>query len=181
MRLSDKEIIEGIKKKDDKVVKYIYENTHYMIKSMVYTYGGNEADANDVFQDSLLLLFMKVSQNGFQLSSKFETFFYGLAKYIWINKKAKYRKENRIEDSETFDSLGLHNNDYDWVEKQELKFRIKRAFDLLPSDCRRLLRWIARGKRLREVADIMGISLDTAKKKSSACRKQLKNLLNKMN
>lgn len=73
---------------------------------MVKVHSGTETDAEDLFQDGLDMMWRKVNDETFQLTSGFGTYFYAVCHNLWM-KKLRRRKnwENivlsgRISDSQ---------------------------------------------------------------------------------
>ncbi|MBC7773999.1 MAG: sigma-70 family RNA polymerase sigma factor [Phycisphaerae bacterium] len=70
-------------------LRRLYEQQLPVIRSIIRHYGGSEADAKDIFQDAVLLVYQKARQPDFQLSSKFSVYFYGVCRNLWLNRCTK--------------------------------------------------------------------------------------------
>ena len=52
---SDGAIVEGLRLRSDLIIRYIYQELFPMIKYLVMSNNGNEEDAEDIFQDGLVI------------------------------------------------------------------------------------------------------------------------------
>ena len=66
---SDKKLIEGIKRGDDEALNYLYNNYFDLIRIYILKNSGTEDDAYDIFQDAMVALFKKVSENHIDLTT----------------------------------------------------------------------------------------------------------------
>ena len=100
--MSDREYIQGLIHEDRKVIEAIYQNFSGRISNYIMRKGGSSEDAKDIFQDALLIIMDKVQHSDFQLTSSFSTYFFGVNKYLWLNKaKGKSRKSVLLPDDNT--------------------------------------------------------------------------------
>ena len=88
---SDEAIIEGLRLRSDYIIKYIYQELFPTIKYLVVKNSGNEEDAEDIFQDSLIVIFKKIRDNQLELSSSFRTYLYSVSRNLWLQKLNKRR------------------------------------------------------------------------------------------
>jgi hypothetical protein len=68
-RYSDITIIEGVRRQDDKILNWIYDNYYQSVKKHVLNNSGSAEDVSDVFQDSIIVLYNQISENSFKLTS----------------------------------------------------------------------------------------------------------------
>ena len=58
-KYSDIDILEGIKKQDAKVLKWLYNNYYGIVKDHVTRNSGSEEDVADVLQESIIIIYEK--------------------------------------------------------------------------------------------------------------------------
>ena len=56
---------------------------------MVKALGGNQVDAEDIFQDSLLIFYEKTIAGTLHIEASPEAYIMGIAKHLWIKQKRK--------------------------------------------------------------------------------------------
>jgi len=87
--LDNKNYIEGLLKHNREVIAAIYKNYTPSIQQLVLKKGGTIADARDVFQDSLMIIYHKANKPDFELTSQFNTFLYSVSRFVWDRKRKK--------------------------------------------------------------------------------------------
>ena len=84
-RLSDEEIIAGIRKRDNRVLHYIYKNAFAPVKQLILHNAGSETDAEDIFQEALIVIFKKLrAEEDFEINAAFSTYIYSIARLLWL-------------------------------------------------------------------------------------------------
>lgn len=92
-RISDSTIIEGIRKQDDTILTWLYDNYLPAVRKHVLNNSGTSEDVSDVFQDTIIVLFRQISNNNLNLTTDLIGYFYGIARKIW---SAHLRKKRRM-------------------------------------------------------------------------------------
>jgi RNA polymerase sigma factor (sigma-70 family) len=78
------EIVDGIQKRDNKVLTLIYKELFPGISNYILNNGGSSDDAKDVFQESIIIIFRQIEENKLDIKSGFENYLYGISKLIWL-------------------------------------------------------------------------------------------------
>ena len=60
---TDEAILQGLERRDRGVIRYVYKEYYPSIKFLIITNSGNETDAEDVFQDAMVIIFRKIIEN----------------------------------------------------------------------------------------------------------------------
>ena len=153
-KLSPQEYIKGIKSGDPNVVRGIYEKYHPAIVHMVETKFGTKEDANDVFQEGLVLIYQKSQNADFSLTSTFLTYFYAVCKNIWSNKLRK--KSNKKVTLDQNMLLMVNDDTVDVLEKNEKYFLYRKMFMKLGQDCQKVLDLFLQKVQMSEIMKQMG-------------------------
>ncbi len=173
---SDEAIIEGLRLRSDYIIKYIYQELFPMILFLVTKNTGSEEDAEDIFQDSLIIVFKKIKANDFELSCSFRTYIYSVSRNLWLQKLSKRKQFSReFSDVETYITM----TDYALMEKNQddvEKFRLyQQHFLTLGEDCQKVLMLFMKKVSLREIAAEMGFKTEKyAKTRKYLCKEELK-------
>lgn len=170
--LSPQEYIEGIKRGDPDIVKGIYEKYHPAIVHMVETKFGTKEDANDVFQEGLVLIYQKTQNPDFKLTSAFLTYFYAVCKNIWSNKLRK--KSNKEVTLEPDMLLMIKSDTTEVLEENEKYFLYRKMFLRLGEDCQKVLDLFLQKIKMDEIMKQMGYgSISYTKKRKFLCKEKL--------
>ena len=165
---SDRKLIEGIKKGDDKTINYLYETYFGVIKAHILKNSGNEDDAYDIFQDALMVLFKKIQVNNIALNSDLKGYVFGVARNLWNNQLRKNKKVTGI-DQDFADDLEI-----DKLLDIPLEQIVQRAFLKLKPDSQKILRMHLDGFDYKQIAEEMNYKSETyARRKKYLCKEEL--------
>jgi len=89
---AEKEIIQGIISGDEMILKSFYRQNLGSVKKHILKQGGSIEDTEDIFQDALVVLFLKLQDNETVVNSSIHGYFYGICKNLWLNHARKERK-----------------------------------------------------------------------------------------
>lgn len=118
--MRDIELISKIRKgKRELAIKQLYKEFP-KVKTNIISSGGDSEIAQEIFNDSLLILIEKVSDPKFELSSKLTTYLYGIARFLWKNEARKRNKNPELEWKDTL-IISADDIDYNAEKEEELK------------------------------------------------------------
>ncbi len=179
----EERLIEGLTHNEDAAFEFVYRQYYKMTAQYVGTNKGSKDDAQDVFQEALIVLVKNLRNKDFKLSAKVSTYLFAIAKKYWLyklrgNKDSSLEIENLNTDHLIEDDSGLlAENEYD--VKHSI---IGEVFHLMKEDCRELLtQYYFNKSALGEIAKRMGWSDDFVKVKKRRCMDALKILVQQHN
>lgn len=152
---SDKEIRDGISNEDQSILRYLYRRFFPSIRQFIEANNGCQSDAEDVFQEALVVVFVKIRDQQLELTSSFSTYLFAICKHIWLK---QLRRGERYRTGENkMPELSTEENDDVWStfiqnEKRKLCYQ---HIEALSSDCKRIIRLFIDGLSITEVAQIM--------------------------
>lgn len=175
---TDEAVIAGLKAQDAAIIKYVYEHSFFQIKFLVTSNSGNKMDAEDLFQDVLMVIYKKISTENLKLTSSFNTYLFAICKHLWLQ-----RLNKRIFTYEFKEIAGLEewqddNNIEELMEESEKYSLFQQHFLKLNTDDQKVLKLYMNKTSLKEIAHIMGYkSGDYAKFRKYICKEKLKNAI----
>lgn len=172
----DIDYVQGIKDSDSLTINLIYKNFHQAIVHLVETNQGTKADAHDVFQEGLLIVFQKTKEANFQLTSSFLTFFYAICRNIWYN---KLKKRSIKEVTLAPELLSIIKEEPDSsLQYSEQYFLYRKMFLQLGKDCQKLLDLFLQKTKMADIMQRMGYSsISYTKKRKFICKEKLVKLI----
>ncbi|MDO9256408.1 MAG: sigma-70 family RNA polymerase sigma factor [Bacteroidales bacterium] len=173
---SDEAILEGLRLRSDYIINFIYKEYFPVIKFLVTENGGADEDAEDIFQDGIIILYNKISLNQLVLSSSFKTYMYSICRNLWLQKLSKRKAiYDKLTDVEEFIDLPKDMLQEASIEEAEMHRIIQIHFLSLPEDCQKVLKLFIKNIPLREIAGIMGFKTENyAKTRKYLCKEDLK-------
>lgn len=173
-KISDSSIIEGVRKQDDKILNWLYDNYLESVRHYVLKNNGSKEDVSDVFQDSIIVLFRQVTEENLNLTADLKGYFFGIARNVW---SAHLRKKQRtteilIEPADEEDNEEINN--------QILERVVSRAFQKLKPDQKEVLNLFSEGQSYEEIAIKMNLKNEVyARRKKYLCKEVLLEFMKK--
>jgi RNA polymerase sigma factor (sigma-70 family) len=138
--------------------------------------GGSTAEAEDVFQEAVIIFDRNIRAGKFKGQSNLETYFVGIAKWFWIAQRRKKGRETEL-NPEIHDSQE-DSHEYLVFEKDR-KNLLNQALMQLGDRCIIILKLWAQSFSMKEIALQVDFTKDgqpdenRAKKEAYRCRKRL--------
>jgi RNA polymerase sigma factor (sigma-70 family) len=156
---TDAEMLKGLISGEEKILRAYYISYFSSIRRYVHLNHGNEEDAKDLFQDVLLVVFQKAKNSDFILTCSLSTYLYSVSRLLWLKEleKRKRMSYQPIEKSDLVDA-GL-----DIVEISDYNKRLflyRQHFEMLSSDCQKVLSLFMEGRSIAEITLQMGYRSD---------------------
>lgn len=168
------QLAEGLKNRDNLVLRYLYEEYFPLVRAFVCQHGGDEDEAKDVFQESLVAIYRRLQQDGLSIEQSLKAYLLATARNIWFKKSeqsgrmAEYHKEYHRLDMED-DTEGA------FLSQDEERYSLfQKHFLLLAKECRDILKLFYERISLEEIASRLGYSSGNyVKKRKFFCKEAL--------
>jgi len=173
---SEEDILKGIYDGDKEVLKYVYDQYFPTIQVLIYRNSGKDEDAEDIFQDTLMIIYQKVKEDDLKLECSFKTFFYSISRNLWLQRLEKNKiSGNPYTDIENFIDLSDEFLYEIFDEENEKINLLQKHFLNLSDDCKKVLRLFLKKLTLKEIQEIMGFTtLKYTKTRKFLCKENLK-------
>lgn len=171
-KYTDIEIIEGIRKQDDRILNWLYDNYFRIVKDHVMKNSGTEDDVSDVLQDSVIILYEQILDNKLNLTTDLKGYFFGIVRNIWSAQLRRKQKTTELVSDHPDDDATEESNN------QLLEKIVSRAFTKLKPDQQTVLSLFAEGNSYEEIALKMNLkSEEYARRKKYMCKEVLMELV----
>ena len=150
-----------------------------MVIGWIVQNGGNADDAEDVFQEAMVVLYEKAQSDEFRLTCKIGTYLFAVSKHLWY-KKLKQNQQMSF-NSEPEENI-VYEEDIIGHEERELHYeQLDLALDKLGEPCRSLLKaYYENEKSMQQIASDFGYTnADNAKTQKYKCLNRLRKLFYK--
>lgn len=166
---------------DEALTELVNDHKYKLVAKNLYRYfpavlkfvrgaGGSRQEAEDVFQDGLLIFFRKVEQGNFEGRSSAQTYLYGICKHLWLDELRRKKRAVNLQDLEVTDEPVYS------AEEHQLLRRAEQAFQMLGQKCKDLLMlFYFKRESLVSIAKQLGFSSDkVAKNQKYRCLEKAK-------
>ena len=164
------QLIKGLKIRDPKTLKAIYTEFYPKVLGYIISRGGNDHDAKDVFQESIIAVYKLLEGNKLDIQEDFGSFIIGIAKRLWLKHirsadiHKRYIQQSNPEETED------HPSDIELEDEIELNL-IRKYILNLGEVCRNILLWSAEGISNDEIAKRMHYKSEkTVRTKKHKCK-----------
>ncbi len=178
-RISTQEILDGIRNKNNPVLKIVYKDNYPVIENFILKNSGSSLDAEDIFQEAIVIIYKRVTKNELILNCSFATYIFSVSKALWykeLRNRKKLQSDNYDEDGTQYldDTILTMKDDFD---KPKL---IQKHLMNMNSDCKKILMLFYSNVPLREISKILGFGGENyAKKRKFICKEKLIELIKK--
>jgi RNA polymerase sigma factor (sigma-70 family) len=167
------EIIDGLRNRDTNVLDFVYKSFFQQIKVFINKNSGSDEDAQDIYQDAVLVIYQKIKSDNLTLNCSFNTYLYSVCRLLWLKQLEKRKKSQEyVDDSKKIielddDILKLYNSNERYVIYQD-------HFKKLSQNCQKILELYMARIQLKEIANILGYKSDQyVKKRKHQCKEKL--------
>ena len=168
LKISDINIIEGVRKQDDKILNWLYDNYLQTVTNYVLKNSGSKEDVSDVFQDSIIILYKQITEDNLNLTTDLKGYFFGIVRNIWNSQLRIKKKTTELE----FDLAD--ENEIEDINDPILERIISRAFKKLKPDQQTILNLFSEGQSYEEIAKVMNLKNEIyARRKKYLCKEVL--------
>lgn len=175
----DAHIIEAIKIGDNLVIGKLYKLYYPPIARMIIDNQGSTQEAEDIFQETVMVLYDRVTTSDFKLTSKLQTFLYAISRRLWL--KQLTRGQTRYRTDSVDDHLDLLVAEEAIEEHEALEAHLthmEQAMQILGEPCKSILHdFYINNKSMAAISDKFGYTnADNAKNQKYKCLQRLKKL-----
>ncbi|WP_118973517.1 RNA polymerase sigma factor [Taibaiella koreensis] len=151
---TDTELLTGLAAGNRESVAAIYKLYHSVLTKWILSRGGLEADAEDVFQEALVVLYEKARSPEFCLTCKLSTYLFAICKRLWFKKMERSANYYQLVEDDESQEPGTYDEDLQlFLEKEEQYEQLAQAMTQLGEPCAALLKaFYEEKKNMQEIA-----------------------------
>ncbi|SOD13287.1 RNA polymerase sigma factor [Pedobacter xixiisoli] len=174
---TDREVVLGILNDSVEALNKLYVSYFPMVLQFILNNNGDEDDAKDVYQETIIVLYNKIKSGSFELSSKLKTYIYSVSRRIWLKKLAQHsKKTSNIAD---FEDVLIVEEDMEQHEQKDMQFdKMKEALESLGEPCKTIIEdFYINNQSMQDICEKFGYTnADNAKTQKYKCLQRLKKL-----
>ena len=155
-----------------KIYRYFPKVSRFICK-----YGGTKEEAQDVFQEALLIFYRKAKTPDFKLTASIETYVFSICKYLW---KDQLKQKNKQTDSFDYSFMSDDSIPIEIHLQEEQKYQLaEKALRSIGDKCLQLLSlFYIKKEKMRAIANLLGFTSESsAKTQKYKCLEKAKTVL----
>ncbi len=178
---TDAELIQALRSdaKPDAEIRFLYRTQFRITASYIRQNSGTMEDAEDIFQEVVLVFIEILKKDKFRGESSVSTFLYALTRNIWLNELNKRDKSKKRD--KKFE-IGKGTTDLDVshvIANREMNIQLMELVDKLGETCRKiLLAFYFESRSMREILTSLKYENEQiVRNKKYKCLKQLEQMI----
>ena len=81
---TDEELIEAMRRGDSWALDTVYKRHFGLVQKFIVNNSGTREEAQDIYQEAVIVLYEKVNDAGFTLECAIATFLYSVSRRLWL-------------------------------------------------------------------------------------------------
>lgn len=161
----------------NKAFDYLYQELYGSFLFWVKSNSGSDSDAEDAFQRGILNFFLNIKSGKytFQEKAKVTTVVFDYCKKVWLNVLSSKGFKSKGEMPAGYESVEISDSG---SEHEERMSATEKGLEKLGGVCKKVITWYyIDGLSLKEIADLRGITVPSAKDKKYKCMQKLKEII----
>ncbi len=177
----DARLLDRIRRGDEEALVTLFRQSRRAVTALITRNSGTERDAEEVLQESLVVLWERIRQGRYRHVARLETFLYATARNLWLRRLARARREAPL-DLDASESAADDPSPLDRLIESEESAMVSKALSRLGEPCRTLLvLFYWEEASMEEIAARLGFAnAETAKSKKYQCKKTLQDMLKRL-
>jgi len=176
--ISNEEIIEGIKNRDEKIARHILKSCFWMVEEYIKSKGGTTEDAWEVFQYTYIAMYQKTTVEDVVLYVNFPSYFLGFCKNYWLKELLKRKRSGYLEEQDEEIKGECDEIIKQIIKKEKYNLYVK-FFNKLPGLCRIIFLMHFKKIPYKQIAKELGLTENQVKRKKFGCKEKLIKLIMK--
>lgn len=179
MNQTDAELLEGLAQNREDALLAIHQLAFPAILRLIQANQGLRQDAEDLFQEALIVVYLRHQQRNLTLNCRLSTFIYAICRNMWMERVRRQSKQVQLDESQ-LEIVDLSPSTLEAIEENEKNLIMNRYLGQLGEDCQKLLKLFFAGHSMKDIAREMNYSSDRyARKRKFSCKEVLLELVRK--
>ena len=135
--MTDNLLLNQLKTGENASVELLYKHHFPSISSYIRKNMGSKEDAEDIFQEAILVLLNKVKQHDFTLTSSLKTYLYAISKNLWL----KRLRDNKLISADDLEPYQTESDTFsvELITEKSKEEQVHSWLAKITANCQRIL------------------------------------------
>ena len=177
-QFTDNDFMVGLLNGNNDVLSALYKKYYNIVLKFILYNSGTSAAAQDIYQETIIVLFESVKKPGFELKCQLQTYIFSIAKRLWLKQLKKNGKTFLFKESEENNLVDVSEDLKEFDEKEAEIEKMNNSLIDLGEPCSELIKDFYINKlSMEEIAEKFGYTnADNAKTQKYKCLQRLKKI-----
>ena len=177
-QFTDNDFMVGLLNGNNDVLSALYKKYYNIVLKFILYNSGTSAAAQDIYQETIIVLFESVKKPGFELKCQLQTYIFSIAKRLWLKELKKNGKTFLFKESEENNLVDVSEDLKEFDEKEAEIEKMNNSLIDLGEPCSELIKDFYINKlSMEQIAEKFGYTnADNAKTQKYKCLQRLKKI-----
>ena len=177
-QFTDNDFMVGLLNGNNDVLSALYKKYYNIVLKFILYNSGTSAAAQDIYQETIIVLFESVKKPGFELKCQLQTYIFSIAKRLWLKELKKNGKTFLFKESEENNLVDVSEDLKEFDEKEAEIEKMNKSLIDLGEPCSELIKDFYINKlSMEQIAEKFGYTnADNAKTQKYKCLQRLKKI-----
>ncbi len=177
-QFTDKEFLEGLRSSNNEALSALYKKYFGVVLKYVLNNSGTEDEAQDIYQETVIVLYNNAQKPEFELNCAIQTYIYSVAKRLWLKQLNKHSHVYKLSDTADDDGtlVDVSSDVSEHQEKENNLLKMGESLEGLGEPCKTLIEdFYIKHMSMEVIAEKFGYTnADNAKNQKYKCLQRLK-------
>ncbi len=176
VQFTDSQFIDGLRSGNNEILNALYKKYYTIVLKFIVNNSGSEEAAQDIYQETVIVLYENVQKPGFELNCQLQTYIYSVAKRLWLKQLKKNGKTFLFKEDEENEVVDVQEDVSKHEEKENDIEKMNKSLLELGEPCATLMKdFYVLKLNMDEIAEKFGYTnADNAKNQKYKCLQRLK-------
>lgn len=175
-QFTDAEFIEGLRTGNEAALNALYKKYYNIVLKIVVNNSGSSEAAQDIYQETIIVLFENAKKPDFSLNCQLQTFIYSIAKRLWLKQLRNNSHLTKLSNDSEEELADVSEEINSHLKKEEELLRMGKSLDELGEPCKTIITdFYINRMSMDEISGKFGYTnSDNAKTQKYKCLQRLK-------
>lgn len=176
VQFTEDQFIDGLRTGNNEVLSVLYKKYYNIVLKLIVNNSGSQEAAQDIYQETIIVLYENVQKPGFELNCQLQTYIYSIAKRLWLKQLKKNSKTFLFKEDDENDLVDVSEELSDHHNKELELEKMNLSLEELGEPCATLIKdFYVQKLSMDEIAEKFGYTnADNAKNQKYKCLQRLK-------
>lgn len=176
VQFTEDQFIDGLRTGNNEVLSVLYKKYYNIVLKFIVNNSGTQEAAQDIYQETIIVLYENVQKPGFELNCQLQTYIYSIAKRLWLKQLKKNSKTFLFKEDDENDLVDVSEEITEHLNKESDLNKMNQSLVELGEPCATLIKdFYIQKLSMDEIAEKFGYTnADNAKNQKYKCLQRLK-------
>ncbi|MBA2613257.1 MAG: sigma-70 family RNA polymerase sigma factor [Bacteroidetes bacterium] len=176
VQFTEDQFIDGLRTGNNEVLNVLYKKYYNLVLKFIVNNSGTQEAAQDIYQETIIVLYENVQKPGFTLNCQLQTYIYSIAKRLWLKQLKKNSKTFLFKDDDENEVVDVTEDMTVYETKEAELEKMNQSLVELGEPCATLIKdFYVQKLSMDEIAEKFGYTnADNAKNQKYKCLQRLK-------